>query len=186
LDPRVELGAGWGVRASGAWLEDGAGRARAGLPPLRVWIGTGDAFGDWRLGLRLEGGVSPSLLDAPEVSSNGEHGYLALTGEALVVTELWRGRVALTLAAAYAGELAFAGIGRLRAAVELGPTAWPVRPYALVVAAVATDLGLAGRPGVGLVADLDAGALAVEVLGPNGATGELVTLALVWRLGLFA
>ncbi len=184
LHEAFELGAGWGVRASGAWLDDGPGRSRAGLPPLRAWVATGGAAGDWRFGLRLEGGASPSLVGAPDASSNGEHGYLTFRGEALVITALYRARVALAVGAAYSGALAWAGIGRLRAAVELGPVDWPARPYAVVVGAIATDLGAAGRPGLGVIATLEAGALAVELLGPSGATGELVSLvATVW-LGL--
>lgn len=184
LHEAFELGAGWGARASGAWLDGGPGRSRAGLPPLRAWVGTGGAAGDWRFGLRLEGGASPSLVGAPEASSNGEHGYLMLGGEALVITALYRARVAVGVRAAYSGALAWAGIGRLRVAVELGPAAWSVRPYAVVVAAIATDLGAAGRPGLGVIAELEAGALAVELLGPNGATGELVTLVARFWLGL--
>lgn len=183
-DPGLELGAGWGVRASGAWLDDGAARARGGLPPLRAWIGTGGAIGEWRLGLRLEGGVSPSLLDAPEASSNGEHGFLSLTGELAVATALYRARVALRVGAAYSGALAWAGIGTLRAGVELGPTTWRARPFVAVYGAVATDLGWSGRPALGAVFDLEAGSLAIELLGPGGATGELVTLVATWRLGL--
>lgn len=184
LDPRFEIGGGWGARASWASLDGGAGRARAGLPPLRAWIGTGHVSGAWRFGLRVEGGIGTQLLDAPEASSNGEHGYSTLVGEVGVVTDLYRPRLSLRVGAAYSGALAWAGVGELRLAIELGSASWPARPFAAARFFVSTDLGHSARPVVGAVVDVDASSLAIAVLGPGSATGQLVELQVTWRLPL--
>jgi len=184
LHPAFEVGGGWGARASWASLDGGAGGARVGLPPLRAWIGTGHVGGEWRFALRVEGGIGTQLLDAPEASSNGEQGFLTLVGEVGVVTDLFRPRLTLRLGAAYSGALAWAGVGELRLAIELGPASWPARPFAAARFLVSTDLGHSARPVVGAVIDIDTSSLALAVLGPGSATGQLVELQLTWRLPL--
>lgn len=182
----VELGVGWGVRMGGVSLQGIGARARVGLPPLRIWAGTGFSHDAWAFGIRLIGGASLALIGAEAAASNGERALVDLEGRTsarfgAVLVELGVG-----VGVAYAGEYAYSGIGHAQVGAELGERAWALRPFIGVGAAAATDIGFGGELLLGARFGLDPSEWRVTLgLRPwRDPSGEIVRLTASVHFGL--
>ncbi|HHH30355.1 MAG TPA: hypothetical protein ENK57_18710 [Polyangiaceae bacterium] len=184
--PELEIGAAWGARLSGVFLDGGAGRVRVGLPPLRFWVGTGAELEGVRLGLRLEGGAGPQLVDGPEISSGGEWALARLEAAVGWTGDWIDARVSVRAGAAYSGASAWAGVGTLHVSVSFGGEHVRARPYLEGIFHVATDLGYAARTGGGLLAAFAEHRLRLGfTIGyPDDPTGLLVRVQLGWQIDL--
>lgn len=154
--PQLELGARWGVRASLVVLDELGDRARMGLPPLTVFVGTGGRVDEvLSLGLRLMTGASFALLGVDDLSSNGEHAFAALEGALAARWPVVSLEARVALGVAYAGSTAVSGILRAGAGADFGETTWPLRPYVGATLAFATDMDLGGELLLGATARVD-------------------------------
>ena len=156
LHPQLELGARWGVRASLVVLDDFGDRARMGLPPLTIFVGTGGQVDEVvSLGLRLMTGASFALLGVDDLSSNGEHAFAALEGALAARWPAVSLEARVALGVAYAGSTAVSGILRAGAGADFGETTWLLRPYLGATLAFATDMDLGAELLVGATALID-------------------------------
>lgn len=182
----LEIGAGWGVRASHVAIVGLGSRTRVGLPPLRIWAGTGSRFGRWALGLRFVTGASPALVGAEDAASNGEWAFLAVEGGASHHFDTFDFEAWLIGDAAYAGSTAFSGVGRLEVAFDGGPRAWFLRPHVAGTIVATTDLGWGGELWLGFSATFNTSSLrlVVGLTPPADPSANLVRVRLMWNLDL--
>jgi hypothetical protein len=149
LHPHFELGAHWGAGASVVALDGLRPRTRAGAAPLGLFVGTGGTLDAWDVGLRLIGGVSFAALGAEDLSSNGDSAFAELELALATRSDDMALELRVGLGASYAGDTAVSGIVRTAVGLDLGSSAWPLRPFLGATLAHTTDMGPTGELLVG-------------------------------------